>query len=314
MNSADLSVVLVNKYGFDRLRRTLASLAAQSIAHRLEVVIVSPFDAPGEEPSAFAGLRYVKCGAIDSLGPLRAAGVQACSAPFLVFGEDHCFPRPGWGTALLQRLGEGWTGVGPVILNHNPSTWVSRADFLLNYGFCSPGCHDGSVRYIPPHNSAYPTAVLQGLGSDLPGLLEMDHHLQARLLSRGGRLFIEASAQSAHTNVSRPLMLCASQFNGARIYGATRSAYQRWPAYRRGLYAAALPAIGVLRLTRACALIRDWRELPVVPLLTVAAMIAAAGEACGYLFGNGSALLHRVDEELDRPSCVIAADRHLLLP
>jgi hypothetical protein len=119
---ADLSVVLVNKCGLDRLRPIFASLARQSIAGWLELVVVSPFEAPNEEPSPFANLRYLKCGPIHSLGPPRAAGVQACSAPFLVFGEDHCFPEPEWAAALLSRLQEGWTGVGPLISNHNPCT------------------------------------------------------------------------------------------------------------------------------------------------------------------------------------------------
>ena len=312
--SADLSVVLVNKFGFDRLRRIFSSLAEQSIADRLELVVVSPFDPISQEPSPFANLRYVKSGPIHSLGPPRAAGVQACSAPFLVFGEDHCFPAPGWAAALLSRLREGWTGVGPLISNHNPSTWISRADWLLNYGCFSADARSGSVRYIPPHNSAYSTAVLQALGSELPGLLQMDHHLQDRLLSDGGRLFLETSAHAAHTNLSRPLTHWASQFHGNRVYGATRAEYNRWPAHRRILYAAAFLMIGVLRLARVCPLLRGWRALPVLPLLTIAATAAATGEACGYLFGAGSSLLHRVDEELDRPSGVIGAERRLLLP
>ena len=254
--SADLSVVLVNKFGLDRLRHIFASLADQSIAGRLELVVVSPFDSPREEPSPFANLRYVKCGPIHSLGPPRAAGVEACSAPFLVFGEDHCFPGPGWAAALLGRLREGWTGVGPLISNHNPSTWISRADWLLNYGcFSANGC-SGSVRYLPSHNSAYPTAVLQALGPELPGLLQMDHHLQARLLSAGGRFFLESSARAAHTNLSRPLAHWASQFHGSRIYGASRAEHNRWPAYRRGIYAAAFLVSAALRLSRACALLR----------------------------------------------------------
>lgn len=311
---ADLSVVLVNKFGLDRVRPILACLAEQSIACQLEVIVVSPFDPPNEDPSPFASLRYVKCEAIGSLGPPRAAGVQACSAPFLVFAEDHCFPGPRWAASLLSRLREGWTGVGPLISNHNPSTWISRADWLLNYGcFSADGC-SGSVRYIPPHNSAYSTAVLQALGPELPGLLQMDHHLQAHLLSSGGRLFLESSVKAAHVNLSRPLAHWTSQFHGNRIYGATRAEYDRWPPYRRGIYAAAFTLIAAIRFSRACALLRRWRALPVIPLLMIAATIAAVGEAWGYLFGSGSSLLHRVNEELDRPSGVIAAERPLLLP
>jgi hypothetical protein len=80
------------------------------------------------------------------------------------------------------------------------------------------------------------------------------------------------------------------------------------------MYAAAFPLIGAIRLTRACAFVRGWRALPILPLLAIGAMTAAVGEAYGYLFGSGSSLLHRADEELDRPSGVIGSERHLLLP
>jgi hypothetical protein len=314
MPPAELSVVLVNNYGLDRLRRILDSLAVQSLADRFEVIVVSPFEAPDPGSSPFASLRYVKCSRIDSLGPARALGVQSCSAPFLVFGEDHCFPQPGWAATLLDRLREGWTGVGPAIPNHNPSTWISRADWLLNYGCFSRLAARGPVTTIPPHNSAYVTAVLQALGTDLPGLLEMDHHLQARLRAEGGRLCFEPAAQAAHTNLSRPFAHWSSQFHGARIYGATRATFQRWTALRRCIYVAAFPMIAALRLIRACSLLNTWRSLPVVPLLVMASMVAATGEATGYLLGLGSSFRYRVSEELDRPSGVTGSDRRLLLP
>jgi len=314
MNSPELSVVLVSKFGLDRLQRILAALAAQSIAGQLEVVIVSPFDEPSEGRSPFARVRYVKLSAIDSLGAPRAAGVQACSAPYLVFAEDHCFPRPGWGAALLKRLREGWTGVGPLILNHNPSTSVSRAEWLLNYACFSATSRSGPVDSIPPNNSAYRTAALQALGPELANLLQMDHHLQTRLISGGGRLFLESSAQAAHTNVSRLLTHWAAMFHGSRIYGATRADYHRWPVRRRYVLAAAFLPIAAIRLTRVCRLPTQERALLLLPLLMAGALLAAAGEASGYLFGTGSSLLARVNEELDRLSAVSDGDRHLLLP
>ena len=157
--------------------------------------------------------------------------------------------------------------MGPLISNHNPSTWISRADFILNYGCFSGDAGNESVINIPPHNSAYSTAALQALGPELPGLLQMDHHLQARLLADGGRLCLESSARTAHTNLSRPLAHWASQFHGNRIYGATRAEYDHWQGHRRAMYAAAFPLIGAIRLTRACAFVRGWRALPILPLL-----------------------------------------------
>jgi len=311
---AALSVVLVNKLGFDRLRRVIACLEAQSLAGQLELVIVSPFEPPSQAPSSFACVKYVACDSMDSLGPPRALGVRACSAPYVVFAEDHCFPQPQWAESILGRLREGWTGVGPAILNHNPGTWTSRADWLLNYGGFGPDRQSGSCAYIAPHNSAYATAALQRLDGELGELLQMDRNLQSRLLSEGGRLFFEPSARTAHTNLSRPRCHWSTQFHGARVYGALRARYEHWTAIRCGAYTLVFPAIAALRLVRACTHLKGPREVPLFPLLILASTIAAIGESCGYLFGAGSSLGWRAEEELDRVSGLIEAERRLLLP
>ena len=80
MASAELSVVLVNKFGFDRLHRIFESLAEQSIADRLELVIVSPFDPPDGEQSPFAKVQYVSTARLSALAG-RAPPVCKLSAP-----------------------------------------------------------------------------------------------------------------------------------------------------------------------------------------------------------------------------------------
>ena len=314
MATPELSVILVNKWGFERLHRVLTALSEQSLASLLEIVIVSPFDPPADTASPFARVRHVKFSPINSLGPPRAAGVMACSAPYLAFGEDHCFPRTGWAEALVKRLHEGWTGVGPAIPNHNPNTWTSRADWLLNYGTFSPGLAAGPAIVIAPHNSAYSTAVLQGLAAELPQLLQMDHLLQARILSDGGRLYFEPEARSAHTNLSRLTLHWLAQFDGNRVYGSVRAMCEQWPKLRRGAYAVGFPAIAALRMIRACARLNGWREVCLLPLLGIASTAAAAGEAWGYVAGSGDSLRRRAEEELNRPAALIEEERHLLLP
>lgn len=312
--SGELSVLLVNKYGPERLHRIFAALAAQTIANQLEVIVVSPFAPPASEGYPFAGLHHVLFGPIETMGPARAAGVMACCTPYLVFAEDHCFPQPDCAEAMLRRLKEGYTGVGPVVLNHNPLTWISQADYCLNYGSFGPQQRGGPVQTIAPHQSAYQTAALQQLNIDLPGLLELDTHLVSRLHADGARFHVEPSARVAHTNLSRPKAHWASQFNGNRVYGASRMRYQRWSLVRRSLYSAAWPAIAGLRLFRACRSLRRRRDWCVFPFLVVGALVAALGEATGYFTGEGESLARRCDEEMDRYSGVINAERHLLMP
>jgi GT2 family glycosyltransferase len=251
MVSGEISVVLVNKFGPERLVNIFAALSAQSIASQLRLIVVSPFAPPNSTTYPFASIQHVPFAPIVTMGPARAAAVMACSTPFLQFAEDHCFPAPGCAEALLKRLEAGYVGVGPFVLNHNPATCFSRADYFLNYGCFGPGSGSGEAQWIAPHQSAYRTDVLQKLGGELAGLLELDVHLVSRLAAEGARLYVEPSARVAHTNLSRSTAHWRSQFNGNRVYGATRVRYESWNFPRRLIYAAAWPAIAGLRLLRA---------------------------------------------------------------
>jgi hypothetical protein len=80
-----LSVVLVASGGFDAIRATLRHLRAQSVAGRLEVVIVAPSAAllglDAAETTGFHGVEIVEVGPLTTLGEPKAAGIRRASAP-----------------------------------------------------------------------------------------------------------------------------------------------------------------------------------------------------------------------------------------
>ena len=62
--------------------------------------------------------------------PLRARGPSAPGEHrswrlVVAFGEEHCFPEPGWAQALIDAHREDYAAVGPAMHNANPDTIVS---------------------------------------------------------------------------------------------------------------------------------------------------------------------------------------------
>jgi uncharacterized membrane protein YraQ (UPF0718 family) len=132
------------------------------------------------------------------------------------------------------------------------------------------------------------------------------------LRQRGLQVAMEPSATTRHENFSRlipsmQLRLCVGQlFAGSRARG--------WPIWRRLAFAAASPAIPVVRAWRT------WHHLGRVPaarrrpgLLTVVVALLAIdglGECLGYLFGAGDQS-HRLSELAhNRPRFMTEIDRN----
>ena len=147
-----LSVVLPTGDGFSTIRQTVRALARQTIADKIELVIVAPTDhinIPADDVSAFAGTRVVNGGPVRTSNISRCAGIRAASAPVVVLAEDHSFPEPGWAEALWSSHGAGIAAVGPVLGNANPESMISWANLLLEYYPWLEGAEAGAVTRLP---------------------------------------------------------------------------------------------------------------------------------------------------------------------
>ena len=112
-----LSVVLACIDEGPAIRTTVAHLARQTAAREIELVLSAP-PARGSAPepeiaAAFAGVRTVEIGAVNSIARANAAGIRAATAPVVALSEDHCFPEPGWAAALIDAHSGPWSVVGP---------------------------------------------------------------------------------------------------------------------------------------------------------------------------------------------------------
>ena len=89
--SPQLTVYTIGMASAADCRTALESLAGQTIADRLEVIVVSP-DPAGigpETTEAFGDYRHLQVTEIRDAGTVMAAAVRAARAPYVTYAEEH---------------------------------------------------------------------------------------------------------------------------------------------------------------------------------------------------------------------------------
>jgi hypothetical protein len=284
----------------------------------MELVIVSPAQLPDvnrADLTNFAAVRFVQTEFRDTGHP-RAAGAQACSAPLIAFGEDHCFPEPNWAEHLIELYAGPWAAVSPAMSNANPGA-VSDADFLLNFGHSAHPLPEAASKKVPWHNTSYRREVLIGYGDRLPHMLEAELRIHQDLHRRGLAMFMAGSLPVHHVNLSRWGSYLACQYFGGRLYGAARAESGGWNTGRKLFYAAMLPLIPLRRAPEILGHAKRTgiSRSPVFLVACAAGLIASAlGEVSGYVLGQGDMGRRRVTFEFERYRYLRAADLVYLEP
>jgi hypothetical protein len=310
-----LSVILTTAGRFADVRVTVRHLQRQTIAARIELILLAPkagdFGMAESDTSRFLRVQLVELPQVTTVAAGNAVGVTHATAEVVVFSEDHAFPQPTWAEALVERHRENWVAVGPVVANGNPATAASWADYLLGYGPWHEGHRGGSVSMLPGHNSSYKRAALLKFGPDLPRLLVAETVLQERLVTGGGRLFLEPRARISHLNFGRLGVFLAVQFHSGRQFAASRVC--EWSLAKRLGYAVGSPLIPLVRLFRT---VRFGVRLPnrparvaIASTLTVGLLVDAIGQFLGYIAGSGSSPQFLTEFEYRRVRFIRPEDR-----
>jgi hypothetical protein len=309
-----MSVVVITPAGFEAVAELLDALVAQTIASSLETIFVGP-PPVGTTPApascdVFAAVRQVR---IDEFDPVvaRRAGTDAATAPIVAFTEDHALPEPGWAEALAAAYavdsGRVPAGVGPMVVNANPGSAISWANFLIEYGdWCLPA-HGGVHRHLPGHNCSYRRSFLVER-VDLDDLFNVETVAHWEAADSGERFICEPTARLRHLNHE---VLGASihlRYKCGRVFAGYRA--RRWPWLRRWAFALAAPLVTAIRLRR---LARARRGLPPPPsaaswaALTCLTAVASVGEAVGTIAGPGETKRWNADVAVDRQRFVRGA-------
>jgi hypothetical protein len=289
-----------------RLGRLLDALARQSAVAEIEVVVVDTNpDASPPSPRHGLGVEILPCAGV-SFGQARAAAARAARGDLVAFLEDHCYPCAGWAQAVIDAGRQPCAAIGYAIANANPESRVSQAVHLATYGeWHSPRA--GVTSALPGGNVAYRREVLIGLGDRLAGMLQADYNLHRWMLERGMRMIVEPRARAEHESEERLRDALRSSFVYSRVLAAQRAKDGGWSARTRALVAGKdLLAAPVARLHRLLADLPAELRSPLhlnlhLPGVLALYLVSAAGEAFGYLAGEGHAAERLMHWEVDAP-------------
>jgi hypothetical protein len=286
-----LSVVMVTRDHGRTLRPIIGALRAQTVADRIEVVIVAPRRAAaiasGSDAVGFHSVQVVEVGSVTNRGRAAAAGVLAAKGSVVALTENHCFPTPHWGERLLASHAEGRVAVGPAVGNANPESRLSQTMHAFGYGLFPRSAPAGPVEEMPLHNSSFRREILPRDLETLGDLLADERRLHRALRQRGHILWFDPRVVKWHINEATWPLLGALSYDSGRRYGGTRSA--EWPVWRRALYTVTAPALSVpIARNLWVKLSPDGeirRDLSLAAVVWVCALIHALGEGASYLRG-----------------------------
>lgn len=286
-----LAVILATD-NMERVATVIESLAAQTIAETIELILVisSPPDAPTREriQRRFHSLKIVAVQSIASLATARVKGVLVAEAPFVFIAETHAYPDPDLAEKIVAALSDEWSVVVPGFRNANPDSAVSWAGFLSDYGAWVANLGAGEIRRCPSHDAAFRRSVLLEFGDRLENALTFGDEMNLTLQARGQRTYFDPSAGIQHVNVSRFKPFVRERFLIGVLIGEYRRA--RWGMARRLAYALGAPLIPIVVLSRIQKGVREIgrrESLPTgtIPALVLGVILKTAGEMRGYLLG-----------------------------
>ena len=316
-----LSVVLPTIDNYQRIRKTLEHYRAQTVRSEIEILIPASSEEELQlDPAVAEGffdLRVIEVGEIQSLAAAKALAVAEARADWVVFGEDHSWPEPGWAEAIIAAHREGHAVVGPIIRNANPGSTLSWTNYLACFSRWSHAGLAGPVPQTPWHNSSYRREHLMERQANLPRLLAVEGILQDELLQQGNSLYLLPEISTNHINISRFSAWILQAFWGGKLYGGSRVEGEEWGALQRLIYVCGGPLIPVVRLKRLLPEIRPLTQqhslMPkILPALVLNLLFHALGEVTGYVLSKGDAEDQYLEFEARRFEAISEKDRESL--
>jgi GT2 family glycosyltransferase len=145
-----MSVVVCSLNGADGIARALTAIGRQTIAARLEVVVVDDGSTDGTAARARAlGATVVSHQTNRGYGAARNTGVAASSAEIVAFVDDDCAPDEDWAARLLASYDEpGVAAVAGAVLVDGPPSFM--------------------IGYLTRHNPAQPLELDLARSSSVP--------------------------------------------------------------------------------------------------------------------------------------------------
>jgi hypothetical protein len=302
-----LSVVMVVGEERERARRAVAAVAAQSVAHALELVVVDLRPDRGPVTSDVGvEVTVLERRGEPSWSAVRQAGAAAARGHVVAFVEDHVYAEPAWAEALLAAYDAraDAVAVGYAFANARDG---GRPDGTLfaEYGRWVVPATGGPWGALPGNNVSYRRDVLLELTVAGAGALAVDFTLHRELLRRGA-FVVAPDAVVRHEGFPRLTDTMRANHEYGRVLAAARVTRGSWSRSRRALYAAGTPVVPVLNAARLARTLPGrglWRSaLRSAPACLAIWAAAASGELVGYVTVAGAEgeRLMRWEVDVDR--------------
>lgn len=301
-NQPALSIILPTD-SFATIQPVLERLRLQTIAHRIEVVLVAP--APDAVANArmgendFAAIRIVSINSL-ALAAGRAAGIRAATAPLVFIGETHSYFQPDAAEKLVNAAASGnWASVAPGFENANPGSVCSWAGFLADYARWNRHLPAGEISDAPLYNALYRREVLLLMKENLEEIFSHGDRLFLTLEAGGYRAHFEPSARIAHVNLDRWSISLHEQFLAGLLIASRRAIH--WPWWRRMAYIGGAGLIPFVLFWRMWPGIRRSIHADRLPLLTIPGIfLLMCAKSAGELIGYAGARAARYEAAMDR--------------
>lgn len=284
-----VTVFLACRSGLGEARPQLVNLSEQTMSRDLEVLLLAPAGQidPGDlRQFGELHVRLLEAGEVRNRGRSAAEGVMEARAPFFMMVENHSFLEPHAIETIHRAWRETDGALAPVVRAANPELLRSLSMFTLTYAQSSAPADDRPRPALPFHNAMFRTDVLRDFGEELSGLLADEAVLQEKIRNAGYDLRLIPAGQAWHINEARLLRGITDPFALSFRFGRSRASHWNWP--RRVLYAFASPLIAGVQFIHLAGQgyrAEDVRKrlIPLLPLLGMASLSMALGEACAYL-------------------------------
>ena len=197
-----MSVVVPTRDRPQALSRCLDALDAQSLADRLEVIVVDDGSQADDETARVVGLHSrARLLRQSGVGPAAArnAGASEAGGVFLCFTDDDCEPDRNWVERLVESLRGGADAVAGKTLARGGAL-ASASELIARAPAAAPPPAGSDLAFAPSNNLACTKAAFEATPFDesYPQAAGEDREWCARLLAGGHVLRSEPAARLVH--------------------------------------------------------------------------------------------------------------------
>jgi len=286
------------------------SLAEQSMADNLDLVVFAPAESPELErlKKNFGRFRVIETAA-ETFGEAFAHFLKLAEAPCVTYVEEHSTVAPDWAAKILEAHDSGYPVVGFSLVNDNPESLISWVHLLGQFGHVTAPISSGKVDFLAGHHVSYARTLLERYGDELYHLLEDETAFFLRLKSQGVPLYLCGEAVSHHLHLNDLRSLLTLEFHGQRSFAATRARQPSLSLLHSFCYTLLAPLIPLVRASRLLphaeriGLIErfSWK---LAPPLAAMLCVGTVGELMGYWFGPGESATAKTTYEFERRKMV----------